>query len=187
MSVHRNNRGPSKLEFQNNARTLREELTNFLLRDFGVRDKVREYRGENNVKVTVIEGYPSWLITFFRKSIIKTLKKLMHNITKANTIFPTTMKELKRRRKYQSKAIANCEMLFCDLTYCADILPVELGKFTPYIDKIDLEIRLLKGWRKSSNELARKIMSGEIKPFWENTINKKKENNNKEGEKVETK
>jgi hypothetical protein len=49
------------------------------------------------------------------------------------------------------------------LTYCSDVLPVELGKFTPYIDKIAFEIKLLKGWRKSSNELAKRIKSGEIK------------------------
>jgi hypothetical protein len=32
----------------------------------------------------------------------------------------------------------------------------------PYIDKIAFEIKLLKGWRKSSNELARKIKAGVI-------------------------
>jgi len=163
MSVLKNNRNLSKLEFYHNARTLREDMTNFLLRDFGVRDKVRKYKGEGNVEVTVIEEYPEWLITFFRESIINLLRSLMMNITAGNTIYPTTAEELAERRRYQNEAIVNCQQLLCELTYCADVLPVELGKFLPYADKVSFEIKLLKGWRKSSNELARKIKDGTIK------------------------
>jgi hypothetical protein len=163
MSVLKNNRSLSKLEFYHNARTLREDVTNFLLRDFGVRDKVRKSIEVDNVEVTVIEKYPEWLITFFRQGIINTLRNLMMNITAANTIYPVNMEELAERRRYQTAAIVNCEQLLCDMTYCADVLPVELGKFMPYIDKISFEIKLLKGWRKSSNDLARKIKDGTIK------------------------
>jgi len=163
MSVHKNKRTLSKLEFYHNARTLREDITNFLLRDFGVRDKIRNFKDDNNVEITVIEQYPAWLITFFRQTIINLLRQLMQNITAANTIYPISLEELSERRRYQNEAIVNCEQLLCELTYCADVLPVELSKFMPYIDKIAFEIKLLKGWRKSSNELARKIKSGEIK------------------------
>jgi hypothetical protein len=136
---------------------LREEVTNFLLRDFGVRDKIRKFKDENNVAVTVIEEYPEWLITFFRQSVINILRAMMLNIAAANTIYPMTMEELAERRKHQTAAIYNCEQLLEEMTYCADVLPVELHKFTPYVDKIVFEIKLLKGWRKSSNDLARKI------------------------------
>jgi hypothetical protein len=34
---------------------------------------------------------------------------------------------------------------------------------TPFAGAIEFEIKLLKGWRKSSNELARKIKDGNIK------------------------
>jgi hypothetical protein len=163
MSVLKNNRTLSKLEFYHNARTMREEITNFLLRDFGVRDKVRKFKGEDNLQVTVIEEYPNWLITFFRESIIEMLRNMMMNITAANTIYPVTEEELNERRKYQTEAIINCQQLLCEMTYCADVLPVELNKFLPYVDKISFEIKLLKGWRKSSNELARKIKNGTIK------------------------
>jgi hypothetical protein len=160
VSVLKNKRSLSKLEFYHNARTLREEATNFLLRDFGVRDKIRKIRNEDNVEVTVIEEYPEWLITFFRQSIINILRSMMLNITAANTIYPTTLEELAERRKHQTAAIYNCEQLLGEMTYCADILPVELNKFIPYVDKIAFEIKLLKGWRKSGNELARKIRDG---------------------------
>jgi len=163
MSVLKNKRSLSKLEFYHNARTMREDITKMLLRDFGVRDKIRKFKTEDQVEVTVIEQYPEWLITFFRQSIIGSLRSLMMNITAANTIYPVTLEELAERRKYQTAAIINCEQLFCDLTHCADVLPVELGKFMPYVDKISFEIKLLKGWRKSSNELAKKIKDGSIK------------------------
>ena len=151
------------MEFYRNARQLREDMTNFLLRDFGVRDKVRKFKGDDNKDVTIIEEYPEWLITFFRESIMSLFRDLMMNITDANTNYPTTMEELADRRKSQTKAITNCQQLLCELTHCADVLPVELSKFLPYIDKIAFEIRLLKGWKKSSNELARKIKDGTIK------------------------
>jgi hypothetical protein len=141
---------------------MREEITNFLLRDFGVRDKVRKIQGEDNLQVTIIEEYPAWLITSFRQSIIGILRSLMMNIMAANTIYPVTLEELADRRKYQTAAIINCEQLLGEMTYCSDVLPIELAKFIPYIDKIAFEIKLLKGWRKSSNELAKKIKDGTI-------------------------
>jgi hypothetical protein len=159
MSVHKNKRNLSSLEFHHNARNLREEMTNFLLRDFGVRDKVTKYKDGNNVEVTIREQYPDWIITFFRESIMNILRDLMLSITAANTIYPITPEELSQRRMYQNKAIVSCQQLLCELTHCADVLPVELGKFTPYIEKISFEIKLLKGWRKSSNDLAKRIQS----------------------------
>jgi hypothetical protein len=162
MSVLKNNRTLSKLEFYHNARTMREQITNFLLRDFGIRDKVRKVRGEDNIEVTIIEEYPAWLITFFRQSIIGILRALMMNIMAANTIYPVTLEELAERRKYQTAAIINCEQLLGEMTYCSDVLPIELAKFLPYIDKIAFEIKLLKGWRKSGNDLAKKIQNGTI-------------------------
>jgi len=163
MSVYKNKRNLSRLEFYHKARLMREEITNFLLRDFGVRDKIRKIKDDKNIEITVIEGYPSWLIESFRNNIINLLRDLMYNITAANKIYPISLEETAERRKYQNKAIINCEQLLCEFTYCADILPVNLCKFMPYIDKISFEIKLLKGWRKSNNELTRKIKSGEIK------------------------
>jgi hypothetical protein len=163
MSVLKNNRSLSKLEFYHNARTLREDITNLLLRDFGVRDKIRKIKNDDGVEVTIIEGYPKWLITFFRKSVVKILRSLMMNIMAGNTIYPVTLEELAERRKYQTAAIIDCEQLLSEMTYCSDVLPVELTKFLPYVDKITFEIKLLKGWRKSSNELAKKIKDGSIK------------------------
>ena len=148
------------MEFYHTARQLREDMTNLLLRDFGVRDKVRKIKTEDNKEVTIIEEYPEWLIVSFRQNIMNILRDLMMNITAANTIYPINLDELKMRRGFQNLAIIACEKLLQEMQYCADILPVKLAKFLPYVDKIEFEIRLLKGWRKSDNAIERKIKEG---------------------------
>ena len=161
--VVKNKRNLSRLEFYNEARKLREDLTNFLLRDFGVRNKVYKEITEDNTEVTTILGYPDWIIDYFRKSIISVLNSLMDNIVAANSIYPVNTREVEERRILQDRAIANCEQLFQKLIYCADVLPVSLLKFEPYAERIDKEIALLKGWRKSTNAIAAKIATSEGK------------------------
>ena len=83
----------------------------------------------------------------------------MNNIVAANSIYPITIEEVNYRRVLQDKAIANCEQLFQELTYLADMLPISLIKIEPYADVIDKEIALLKGWRKSTNAMAKKVQT----------------------------
>lgn len=163
MSVVKNKRSLSRLEFYNNARKLRADLTNFLLRDFGVRDKVWKDINEDGKEIMVTEKYPEWIIENFRHTIITSLNNLMANIVAANSIYPITIQEVDYRRILQDKAIGNCEQLFQELVFCADILPLSLSKFEPYAEVIDKEIALLKGWRKQNNEIRYKILSGKIK------------------------
>jgi hypothetical protein len=57
------------------------------------------------------------------------------------------------RRRYQTGAIVNCEQLLQELLYCEDVIPVKASKFAPYIEQIEFEIKLLKGWRKANNKI----------------------------------
>lgn len=157
MSVVKNKRSLSRLEFYNNARKLRNDLTNFLLRDFGVRNKVYRSIEEDNKVVTTTEQYPHWLVDYYRKSIISILNSLMTNIVAANSVYPINLDEVNYRRILQDKAIANCEQLFQELVYLSDVLPISLIKVEPYAETIDFEITLLKAWRKTTNTIARRI------------------------------
>jgi len=159
MSVVKNKRNLSRLEFYSVARQLREDLTRFLIRDFGIRNKIYKEVLEDNTELTTIEGYPEWIVDYLRKSIIVTVNQLMDNIVAANSIYPINMREVEERRILQDRAIMNCEQLLQKLTYCADVLPVSLLKFEPYAVTIDKEIALLKGWRKSTNAISAKIMN----------------------------
>lgn len=157
MSVVKNKRSLSSLEFYNNARKLRIDLTRFLLKDFGVKNKIYKDTNEDNVEVTIIEEYPKWIIENFRNEIINILNSMMNNIVAANSIYPINVSECDYRRLLQDKAIADCERLFQELIFISDILPLSLLKFEPIADRIDKEIALLKGWRKKTNDIKSKI------------------------------
>ena len=130
--------------------------------------------------------FPEWALSEFRRSIMQILRNLMMNITVGNSIYPSSMEDTKGkdavklpdeyvqrvqsddladRRRYQTAAIANCQQLIQELQYFTDVFSlkydtfsVNITKIMPFIDKIEFEIRLLKGWRKSTNELAKKIV-----------------------------
>jgi hypothetical protein len=123
----------------------------------GIRDTVKVVKEENGKEQTVIEGYPDWLIVEFRQSIMGLLRNLMMNITAGNSIYPINQDELQVRRRYQTAAIVNCEQLLQEFLYCEDVLPVHISKFLPFVEKIEFEIALLKGWRKSNNKLEEKL------------------------------
>lgn len=138
MSVLKNKRELSKLEFYHTARKLRKELIELLRRDFGIHS-----RG-NAKKIDA--------------SFIRTLlRDLIWNITAANTIYATTKEELRIRRNYQNAAIINCQQLLQELQFCEDALPIKASKLLPFVETIGFEITLLKGWRKSDNKIAEKL------------------------------
>jgi hypothetical protein len=145
------------MEFYNNGRQLREDITKMLLRDFGIRDKIRKIKTEENLEVTIIEEYPAWLITSFRENMLGILRSMIMNITAGNTIYPVCDDEARLRRQYQTGAIINCEQLLQEMQFCADVFPVKLEKFLPHVEKIEFEIQLLKGWRKSTNRINRSL------------------------------
>lgn len=176
MSVPKSDRSISKLEFFKNATELRKDFVDLLLRDFGV--KKRKWNIENfsasyhfndedaEIMKKLCERYeinglitefPEWLIDNERQKILKILNNLIHNITIANTIYPQHEAEYYERRILQDHAIGNCEELFQEMQYCLDIFPVDANKYMGFVDKINKEIALLKGWRKSDNKTLGRI------------------------------
>ena len=168
MSVLKNKRSVSSLEFYHNAIMLRREITMLLLRDFGIKDKVRSVKSlygvpgmepedeqkfreiveKYEMKATIIEEYPAWLIDKM-------------NITQANTIYPVCESEFYDRRNFQNHAIGNCEQLLQEMQYIISIIPVDAQKYIRYVETIEKEIALLKGWRKSDNKILKKIRENE--------------------------
>jgi hypothetical protein len=56
--VKKNKQNQPETEFYNTACNLRKDITNPLLRDFGVRDKVRKMKTENNLELTHYRRVP---------------------------------------------------------------------------------------------------------------------------------
>ena len=180
MSVPVSRRTLSDLEFYNVAFQLRLNITNLLLRDFAIKDKIRNLsvlqgmRGmtDEDTKTLaeiaekygydkpVIERYPYWLIDHFRETILGLLRDMMQNITGANTIYAISEREYQERRMLQTRAIINCEQLLQEMQYVAHVIPCDIEKFIPYVEMIEREIALLKGWRKSDNRILTQIREG---------------------------
>lgn len=174
MSVLKNKRNLSDLEFYRNGIVLRKNLTELLLKDFGIRDKIRKsvaitkHMTEEDASTfqgiidkysctNIIDEYPIWLIDKMRNNILDICHEMIMNITVANSIYPTYESEYYDRRNYQNHAVGNCEQLLQEMQYIISIIPVDANKFMPYVNMITREIQLLKGWRKSDNRILKSI------------------------------
>lgn len=174
MSVLKRYRSLSNMEFFHNAIVLRKEFTTLLLRDFGVKDKIRNISLlsnklsdndkiiiDNIIKkygnILILEDYPEWIISRFRNNILNILDELLMNITKANSIYPVYEQEFYERRILQDRAIGNCECLFQEMQHIISVLPTDSNKYMRYVELINKEISLLKGWRKSDNRILKRL------------------------------
>jgi hypothetical protein len=151
MSVLKNRRGLSRLEFYHNARKMRREITMLVLRDFGVHSRGAKFKADTGSQQP--EGFYDELIAEFSKNVRLLLRNMMWNITAGNTIYPVNEAELQDRRTYQDRAIIACEQLHQEILYCEDVIPVKASTFMPYIEQVEFEIKLLKGWRKANNKI----------------------------------
>lgn len=172
MSVLKNLRSLSGMEFYKNALFIRKDLTQWLLRDFGAKknpksvrqylkdatpeeqetiNRIYEAHGKNPNKAFVSE-YPDWFVDFERRVITEKLFEMMTSITEANSIYPYREFEFDLRRKYQDNAIVCCYALYQELQYIVSLFPADLNRFVYILDSIERETQLLKGWRQSDNK-----------------------------------
>lgn len=136
MSVLKNNRGESQMEFYHTAILARAELTRFVMNDNIVPKRWRP------------------VFTF---PIIEKVIALIDNITAANTIYPQNMREYEMRREYQTKAIITVEQIIQLLQFMLTTLPICADKFQPVTELLMKEGALLRGWRKADNKLKEKF------------------------------
>jgi hypothetical protein len=160
MSVLKNKRGLSKLEFYHHARRMRKEITMLVLRDFGIHSRGAKFKEETGSQQP--EGFYDELIEEFSRNVRQLLRNMMWNITAANTIYPVNDAELQDRRHHQTAAIIACEQLLQEILYCEDVLPVKFSKFIPYVEQIEFELKLLKGWRKANKKIEELIATRKL-------------------------
>lgn len=177
MSVIKNLRKLSDMEFYKNAINIRAELTRWLMRDFGEKkhpkniahtikdvtpdetkiiNDIFEKHGKGLNKEFVCE-YPQWFIDAERKIIIETMWQMVSGIIAANSVYPALMAEWEQRRFRQNEAIAAVRHLFYELEYIARLFPQNLNYFEKLLDSLEREEHLLKGWRQSDNKSRRKV------------------------------
>lgn len=176
MTVPVSRRNKSKVEFFNQAYRLSEDITELLLRDFGIKKTSKDLRAFsykakmaeedkesfmnlcNKYGIDVEVEYPLWLLEYYRDWILSLLKELIDNITMANTIYPTTEKEFLFRREFQWKAIGNCYQLLQAMQRALrSFHNADLAKYMPYVEQIRNELESLKAWKKSDNKILKAI------------------------------
>lgn len=154
-----------------NAVYLRKALIFFCLRDFGIKPKVRSptYFFDDNWSeedrdiitklfhdhnCTKIEAtYPYWIIEMYRDKLINYTNTMVENIVSAYSIFAYTIEEAYLRRNQQDLAIAACYNIKAMFELMVDTIPVNKNTMLDFVEKLDKEIALLKGWRKHDNKL----------------------------------
>lgn len=178
MSVPKHKRNESKLEAFYQATVLRKQITWLLLKDFGIKDKVRSVENfSKKYKMTksdadtfkeltdkygiidIRDQFPEFIVEHWRTILLCCCDRLIHYIVKANTIYPTNIYELWTRRKYMTDAISECETLLQEMQYIISIIEKFSGNnYMTCVEMIEKEISLLKGWRKSDNSKFRYLV-----------------------------
>lgn len=181
-SVPKSKQRLSDMEFYRTAKFLRKKIVFYLLRDFGIRDKVRSVGlfqkaasiSEEDRKIIqelsikydmynpLVEEYPRWFLEDLRQTFLSILRSLIHNIVRANRIRPNSIAEFNQRRSFQNNAIGDCEVLLEEFQHVIEVLPVDIEKYEEVVSKIEAEIDLLKGWRKSDNRVLTAIKKKEF-------------------------
>lgn len=178
MSVPKGKRQESQFEVIKHFFRLRKDITDLLLRDFGYSSKkfekkmskifggkafeeLTEQQKEHYTK-TVQRNleFQEWLIPYQRNVVVNCITEATSYIFMANSIYPSIPEELTERRIYQDKAIGQCFRLLQELNYTIETLPVNIEKYVKFIDGINREINLLKGWRKSDNKYKKNFEKG---------------------------
>lgn len=169
MSVLARLRTESKLQVYVNALAIRKKIIFLLLRDLGVKSKVRrlqiitkgmeEKDAEKCQEIAQKYGmgsfmneYPEWIIEKFRNTLWDLCTDLEHYIVNAQSIWATNNSEAEERRLNMNKAISTCEKILKEFEMMIEILPIDANKYIPYVEDIEKEIALLKAWRKSDNK-----------------------------------
>jgi hypothetical protein len=181
MSVPKNKRSVSKTEFFEKIYKMTDAITQFVIKDFGIKRVTRDLRAFafqakmtptdratfkelcSRYNIDVEAEYPLWLLDYYREHILRILSDLIDNVTQGNTLYPTNTWEFNLRRSYQSKAIANCFQVKQVMQMAIRNLPVDAEKCMPYVAMIEATIKSLKNWKKSGNRTLRAIQAKEAK------------------------
>ena len=175
MSVVKSKRKESKFEVFHHLVKMRKEVTDLLLRDFGfnadkaAKNTMKTFGGRMYEELSDSEkerydklvkrnaAFTEWFILDERKVIIDCIRAITEETFVANSIYPTCTEELIERRLHQDRAIGECYRLTQELQYAIETLPVDVNKYLRFADMIQIEINLLKGWRKADNKFKRAI------------------------------
>ena len=178
MSVLKNKRDLSDMEFYKNAIRMNQELATWMMRNFGTQRNPRSVNqvikniNEDDQKTIddifskygkppnheFVSEFPEWYVDRKRKRLLDLCDDLIENITNANSIYPTEEflhEEFAIRREFQWMAICNCKDIEQVLQGIRVDFRIDINKINKFLDMSKREVDLIKGWRQSDNKVRK--------------------------------
>lgn len=170
MSVLKNLRNLSDMEFYKVSKEIRNQIIKWSLYNFGAKYKLKDIKvflkninDEDKEEINkILEKYktdkafsltiPDWLFDKGREKLHDICYSMTDNIIHANEIYVTSEEEYQLRRCFQDKAIADCYQLYTELEIMSDNIPMNLNTLIGIFELIDREITLLRGWKGSDKK-----------------------------------
>ena len=130
MSVHKQDRNESQLQFLDTAR----ELEIFTLRNCA--------------------KFPKRYTFFITTEIVRLAQSVFNNVKSANSVFPSGELEVQLRRDYLTKANCDLQCLISQLDVAKEMFGAEIksGTWCNWMDLIEREAKLISAVKKKDKE-----------------------------------
>ena len=124
--VYMRNRNLSAFEYFNTAVAIRNDVTRLVTS----RDVPKSYR------------------SIFAVPMAETARSVVFNLVKADAFYPNTARNVDERKRYMTLALADLNQLYQDMqSLLAMGLPIKAARLEGILDRIDSDIKLIKGAR----------------------------------------
>ena len=120
------NRNLSSFEYFNTAVAIRNDVTRLVTS----RDVPKSYR------------------FIFAVPMAETARSVVFNLVKADAFYPNTSRNIDERKRYMTLALADLNQLYQDMQSLLTMgLPIKAARLEGILDRIDSDIKLIKGAR----------------------------------------
>jgi hypothetical protein len=120
------NRNLSAFEYFNTAVAIRNDVTRLVTS----RDVPKSYR------------------FIFAVPMAETARSVVFNLVKADAFYPNTARNVDERKRYMTLALADLNQLYQDMQSLLTMgLPIKAARLEGILDRIDSDIKLIKGAR----------------------------------------
>lgn len=153
MSVVKSKRRLSNFEVIHHIDVLGRDLTQLMIRNFGV-DPFYTARRNYAVGKDRFENVHKYrfIVAEAKRQINKDISSLTYHAKTAYKIWPRSKSELESRRNLQNLALGDCEHIRSELQRVCDVFCVSLSNFRIPIGSLNYEVKLLSGWQKTDRE-----------------------------------
>ena len=124
--VYMRNRNLRSFEYFNTAVAIRNDVTRLVTS----RDVPKSYR------------------FIFAVPMAETARSVVFNLVKADAFYPNTARNVDERKRYMTLALADLNQLYQDMQSLLTMgLPIKAARLEGILDRIDSDIKLIKGAR----------------------------------------